>query len=35
MYWETVTDGPKNGSKAFLGLFEGLNIGKQLVRVTE
>jgi len=32
---ETVTDGLKNASKAFLGLFEGRNIRKQLVRVAE
>ncbi len=32
---ETVTQGLENAVEAFLGLFEGENIGKQLVQVTE
>jgi len=32
-YRENVVDGFENAPKAFLGLFEGTNIGKQLVRV--
>ena len=32
-YRETITDGIENGPKAFIGLFTGQNIGKQLVRV--
>jgi NADPH-dependent curcumin reductase CurA len=32
-YRETVTDGLENAPDAFLGLFDGVNIGKQLVRV--
>ncbi len=34
-YRETVTDGLENAPDAFLGLFEGENIGKQLVKVGE
>ncbi|MFT4946967.1 MAG: NADPH-dependent curcumin reductase CurA [Natronomonas sp.] len=34
-YRETVTEGLENAPDAFLGLFEGDNIGKQLVRITE
>ncbi len=34
-YRETVTDGLENAPDAFLGLFEGDNIGKQLVKVGE
>ncbi|WP_135365423.1 NADP-dependent oxidoreductase [Halosimplex halophilum] len=34
-YRETVTEGLENAPEAFLGLFEGENIGKQLVRVSE
>ena len=32
-YRETVTDGIENAADAFLGLFDGTNIGKQLVRI--
>jgi NADPH-dependent curcumin reductase CurA len=32
-YRETVTDGLENAPDAFLGLFDGVNVGKQLVRV--
>jgi NADPH-dependent curcumin reductase CurA len=32
-YRETVTEGLENAPDAFLGLFEGENVGKQLVRV--
>ncbi|MGB9987989.1 NADP-dependent oxidoreductase [Salarchaeum japonicum] len=32
-YRETVTDGLENAPDAFLGLFEGENIGKQLVKL--
>ena len=34
-YRETVTEGIENAPDAFLGLFEGENIGKQLVKVGE
>ncbi|MFB6171156.1 MAG: NADP-dependent oxidoreductase [Haloarculaceae archaeon] len=34
-YEETVTEGIENAPEAFLGLFEGVNIGKQLVKVGE
>ncbi|HKJ59883.1 MAG TPA: zinc-binding dehydrogenase, partial [Halobacteriales archaeon] len=34
-YRETVTEGIENAHDAFLGLFEGENVGKQLVRVGE
>ena len=33
-YRETVVDGLENAPSAFIGLFEGDNIGKQLVRVS-
>ena len=32
-YRESVVDGLENAPKAFIGLFQGANIGKQLVRV--
>lgn len=32
-YRETITDGLENAAQAFIGLFQGENIGKQLVRV--
>ncbi|MFB6084265.1 MAG: NADP-dependent oxidoreductase [Halorientalis sp.] len=34
-YRETVTEGFENMPEAFLGLFEGVNIGKQLVKVAD
>jgi putative membrane protein len=34
-YRETVTEGLENAPDAFLGLFEGENVGKQVVRVAE
>jgi NADPH-dependent curcumin reductase CurA len=34
-YRETVTEGLENAPEAFLGLFEGENIGKQVVKVSE
>jgi NADPH-dependent curcumin reductase CurA len=34
-YRETVTEGFENAPEAFLGLFEGENVGKQLVKVGE
>jgi NADPH2:quinone reductase len=34
-YRETVTDGLENAPEAFLGLFDGENVGKQLVSVGE
>jgi len=34
-YRETVTEGLENAPDAFLGLFEGENIGKQVVKVAE
>jgi len=34
-YRETVTEGLENAPDAFVGLFDGQNIGKQLVRVSE
>lgn len=32
-YRETITDGLENAPRAFIGLFQGENLGKQLVRV--
>jgi NADPH-dependent curcumin reductase CurA len=32
-YRETVAEGIEDAPEAFLGLFEGENVGKQLVRV--
>ncbi|MFB6301003.1 MAG: NADP-dependent oxidoreductase [Halobacteriales archaeon] len=34
-YRETITEGLDNADEAFLGLFEGVNIGKQLVKVPD
>ncbi|MFB6148919.1 MAG: NADP-dependent oxidoreductase [Halobacteriales archaeon] len=34
-YRETITEGLEHADEAFLGLFEGVNIGKQLVQVTD
>ena len=34
-YRETITDGIENAPKAFIGLFTGQNIGKQLVRLVK
>ena len=34
-YRETVTEGLENAPDAFLGLFEGANVGKQLVAVSD
>lgn len=34
-YRETVTEGLENAPEAFIGLFEGENIGKQLVHVAD
>jgi NADPH-dependent curcumin reductase CurA len=34
-YRETVTDGLENAPGAFIGLFEGENVGKQLVKVAD
>ncbi len=34
-YRETIVDGLENAPDAFLGLFEGENIGKQLVKVSD
>jgi NADPH-dependent curcumin reductase CurA len=34
-YRETITEGLENAPEAFLGLFEGENIGKQLVKVAD
>ena len=34
-YRETVTEGIENAPEAFIGLFEGTNIGKQLVKVND
>jgi NADPH-dependent curcumin reductase CurA len=34
-YRETVTDGLENAPDAFRGLFEGENVGKQVVRVAD
>lgn len=34
-YRETVTDGIENAADAFVGLFEGANVGKQLVRLDD
>jgi len=32
-YRETIVEGLENAPRAFIGLFHGQNIGKQLVRV--
>jgi NADPH-dependent curcumin reductase CurA len=32
-YRENIVDGLENAPKAFIGLFRGDNIGKQLVRI--
>lgn len=32
-YQETIVEGLENAPRAFIGLFHGENIGKQLVRV--
>ena len=34
-YRETVVDGLENAPQAFIGLFSGENVGKQLVRIAE
>ena len=34
-YRETIVDGLENAPKAFIGLFHGENLGKQLVRVAQ
>ncbi|MFB6194448.1 MAG: NADP-dependent oxidoreductase [Halobaculum sp.] len=34
-YRETITDGLENAPDAFLGLFDGENVGKQLVRIDD
>ena len=34
-YRETVTEGLEQAPEAFLGLFDGVNVGKQLVKVAE
>jgi NADPH-dependent curcumin reductase CurA len=34
-YRETVTEGLENAPDAFLGLFEGVNVGKQVVKVAD
>jgi len=34
-YSENVVEGFENVPEAFLGLFEGANLGKQLVKVAE
>ncbi|MFS8512136.1 MAG: NADP-dependent oxidoreductase, partial [Planifilum fulgidum] len=34
-YRETIIEGLENTPRAFLGLFRGENIGKQLVKVAE
>jgi NADPH-dependent curcumin reductase CurA len=34
-YEETITEGFENAPAAFIGLFEGENVGKQLVKVAE
>lgn len=34
-YRETITDGLENAPAAFIGLFEGENIGKQLVQISD
>ena len=33
-YRETIVDGLENAPEAFIGLFHGENLGKQLVRVS-
>ncbi|HSI68063.1 MAG TPA: NADP-dependent oxidoreductase, partial [Planococcus sp. (in: firmicutes)] len=34
-YEETIVEGFENTPQAFLGLFEGTNLGKQLVKVAD
>ena len=34
-YEETITEGFENAPSAFIGLFEGENVGKQLVELGE
>ncbi len=34
-YRETVTDGIENAPKAFIGMLQGANIGKQLVKISD
>jgi NADPH-dependent curcumin reductase CurA len=34
-YRESIVEGLENAPRAFIGLFEGANIGKQLVRISE
>ena len=34
-YRESIADGIENAAKAFIGLFEGVNVGKQLVKVSD
>jgi NADPH-dependent curcumin reductase CurA len=34
-YRETITDGLENAPRAFIGLFQGENLGKQLVRIVK
>jgi NADPH-dependent curcumin reductase CurA len=33
-YQETIVDGLEHATEAFIGLFHGANLGKQLVRVS-
>ena len=34
-YRETIVDGIENAPRAFIGMLQGQNIGKQLVKVSE
>jgi NADPH-dependent curcumin reductase CurA len=34
-YQETIVDGLEHAPEAFIGLFHGQNVGKQLVRVAK